>query len=182
MASGPSGRLHLGAVGESRKLLLISAGSGVTPMMSILRYMADTDLAGDIVFHHCTRTVSDIPFLNELQLLEWQLGGRLRLSWNMTGGEPPFDASLHGVVYSGRINAAMMMNICPDLAERSTFCCGPAGFRSTIREICAVCQIGAADAYLEENFGSDLEAEQFPSIGEYSVEFLRSGKLCGEPA
>ncbi|MGO4838693.1 FAD-binding oxidoreductase, partial [Rhizobiaceae sp. 2RAB30] len=74
-ARGPSGRFHLGAAGESQRLILVSAGSGVTPMMSILRYVADTDLAQDIVFHHCARTVCDVPFHDELRLLKRHLGG-----------------------------------------------------------------------------------------------------------
>ncbi|MGO4843018.1 hypothetical protein AB4144_63180, partial [Rhizobiaceae sp. 2RAB30] len=80
-------------------------------------------------------------------------------------------------LYFGRINAAMIMRVCPDLAERTVFCCGPAGFRSTVRETCAEFQNGPAGTYLEESFGSDPEAEQLPSIGEYSVDFLRSGKI-----
>jgi hypothetical protein len=179
MARGPNGRFHLGAAGENDRLLLLSAGSGVTPMMSILRFVADTDLDRDIVFHHSARSVRDLPFLDELALLQRQLGDRLGVSWNLTGAGPSGDidaSTQRGALHSGRLSGAMLRDVCPDLASRAVFCCGPAGFRATARAICEAWQPAPPRLFLEESFGADPETGDLPPIAGYSVVFRRTGR------
>lgn len=179
-ARGPNGRFQLGAAGENDKLLLLSAGSGVTPMISMLRFLADTDMGRDVVFHHSARSVRDMPYLSELALLKRQLGERLQVSWNLTGGEAADDASAatsDHVIHAGRLDATILREICPDLSERTVFCCGPAGFRAAARSLCEAWQPAPPRAFLEESFGADGDGQELPPIGSYSVTFRRSGKL-----
>ncbi|GAL26119.1 flavodoxin reductases (ferredoxin-NADPH reductases) family 1 [Vibrio variabilis] len=55
---------------DHEPLLLLSAGSGVTPMMSMLRDLSDRDAVNNVVFFHQCSTTDDIPFADELKLLE----------------------------------------------------------------------------------------------------------------
>ncbi|MBL3931311.1 hybrid-cluster NAD(P)-dependent oxidoreductase, partial [Bacteroides thetaiotaomicron] len=69
LAYGPSGSFTPTAA-PAAKLLYLSAGSGVTPLMSMTRASIDLGLDLDIVFVHSARTPADIVFRNELQRLE----------------------------------------------------------------------------------------------------------------
>jgi uncharacterized protein YcbX/ferredoxin-NADP reductase len=191
---GPNGRFHLAAAGSAGRLLLLSAGSGITPMMSMLRFIADADLQFDVHFHHSARNAADISFLPELALLHRQMAGRLRLSWNLTGSDVSskalaslaarFDgAGERPAFHAGRLDAEILRATCPDLAGRLVFCCGPDGFRTTARQIYEKWQPAPQHPFLEETFGPDRAATPLPEIGEYSVSFLKSGKSAkGEGA
>lgn len=51
----------------AQKLLFISAGSGITPMMSMSRWLCDTGAKVDIVFIHSARSARDFIFRHELE-------------------------------------------------------------------------------------------------------------------
>ncbi|MGI6854955.1 MOSC N-terminal beta barrel domain-containing protein [Mesorhizobium sp. 1B3] len=186
---GTNGRFHLAAARGADRLLMLSAGSGITPMMSMLRFVADTDLPVDIVFHHSVRTERDVSFIEELRLLRRQMGSRLQMSWNLTGCDAKAAAAFASAttgddaprVFTGRLDADMLRIACPDLADRAVFCCGPDGFRGKAREILEAWQPAPKHAFLEETFGPDRSAEPLPEIGAYSVIFRKSNKqVSGE--
>lgn len=186
---GPNGRFHLAAAGEADRLLMLSAGSGITPMMSMLRFMADANLPVDVVFHHSARAERDVSFVEELRLLRRQMGSRLQLSWNLTGCDAEAAAAFASAmagdgapkVFTGRLDAAMLRMACPDLADRAVLCCGPDGFRDKAREIFEAWQPAPKRTFLEETFGPDRSAEPLPEIGAYRVSFRKSGKqISGE--
>jgi stearoyl-CoA 9-desaturase NADPH oxidoreductase len=95
------------------RLLFISAGSGVTPIMSMLRALAAAGALRDVVHVHCARTRDGVIFARELQALDAANDGyrlRLRIS-----GE------------RGRLAPRELDGLCPDWRARETFLCGPAG-------------------------------------------------------
>lgn len=181
---GPNGPFHLAAAGGADRLLMLSAGSGITPMMSMLRFVADADLPVDVVFHHSARTERDVSFIEELLLLRRQMGTRLRLSWNLTGCDAKTAAAFASTiagdetdgVFRGRLDADMLRLVCPDLADRAVLCCGPEGFRDKAREIFEQWQPAPKHTFLEETFGPDRSAEPLPEIGAYSLSFRKSGR------
>jgi uncharacterized protein YcbX/ferredoxin-NADP reductase len=189
-ALGPNGRFHLAAAGGADRLLLLSAGSGITPMMSMLRFVADANLPVEIVFHHSVRAERDVPFVDELLALRKEMGSRLHLSWNLTGCDARAAAAFASAVggngpaprvFSGRLDADMLRAVCPDLAGRAVFCCGPDGFRERARQIFEDWQPAPKYPFLEETFGPDRSAEPLPEIGAYSVSFSKSAKeVSGE--
>ena len=64
-ASGPYGRFYFDETIHKR-IVLIAAGSGITPMISMLRYIDDLELATPVTLLYCVRTGADIIFENEL--------------------------------------------------------------------------------------------------------------------
>lgn len=182
---GPNGRFHLAAAGASGKLLLLSAGSGITPMMAMLRFIADTNLPLDVCFHHSARGAGDVAFLYELLSIKMQMGDRLKLSWNLTGSNAEVEADAMAGRFegrssvralAGRLDAAMMQAVCPDFAERAVLCCGPDGFRTRAREIYEGWHTQPEFPFLEETFGPDRAAMPLPEIGAYKVSFVKAGK------
>jgi ferredoxin-NADP reductase len=76
-AYGPSGTFTPTS-SPAAKSLYLSAGSGVTPLMSMTRASVDLGLDRDIAFVHSARTPADIVFREELHRLA-KLSPRLRL-------------------------------------------------------------------------------------------------------
>ena len=94
-------------------VLFITGGSGITPVMSMLRTLARRDQVTDIVHLHSAPTESDVMFASELADLERSHDGyRLRLRSTRT---------------EGRLDLARLDDEVPDWRERQTWACGPEG-------------------------------------------------------
>ncbi|MEK8026911.1 hybrid-cluster NAD(P)-dependent oxidoreductase [Pseudaquabacterium rugosum] len=130
---------------------LVSGGSGITPVMAMLRTLADARCHPDIVFLHAGRTPADLVFRDELQ---WRArttpGLRLLFLPESVAGEPGYT----GV--TGRLGEGLLQALVPDLARRRVLCCGPAPFMAAVRTLSAALGVPAAH-YSEESFtGGDL--------------------------
>lgn len=125
VAQQPDGSFHLGH--HTDKLLLLSAGSGVTPMISMLRYLADHEQVRDIVFYHQCRSQADIPYLQELKSLEKRFP---QLKVMIALSRP--DRNWKGL--SGRLEANHL-ELIQDLAERQVFVCGPNSFMDSAKAL-----------------------------------------------
>jgi ferredoxin-NADP reductase len=92
------------------KILFLTAGSGVTPVMGMLRNL--TELHCDIVVVHSAPTADDVIFGGELRMMARQ--GRIRLVEKHTDTD-------------GMLDVAKLDELVDDFAERQTWACGPAG-------------------------------------------------------
>ena len=128
-AYGPAGDFsHHGHPAAS--YLFLSAGSGVTPMMSMLRWFNDCAPWTDVVFINCARRPEEIIFRKELELL----GSRMpRLSLGFLVEERSPHEGWAGHV--GRIDAVRLPLLAPDFRDREVFCCGPAPFMAAVRDM-----------------------------------------------
>ena len=147
MINGPHGDFHC-APGPGQRLLLISAGSGVTPMMSMLRYFADTAPNTDIVFINCVRTPSEIIFEQELLYLSGVFGPALKMIILPAGIRR--GQIWHGLV--GRMDPDLLTTLAPDFLEREAFVCGPAGFMDAVRDILGT-RGHPPERFRQESFG-----------------------------
>ncbi|MBN3751979.1 hybrid-cluster NAD(P)-dependent oxidoreductase [Paraburkholderia sp. Tr-20389] len=176
-AYGPSGSFTATAA-PAKKSLYLSAGSGVTPLMSMTRASIDLGLDRDIVFVHSARTPADIVFRKELERLT-QLSPRLRTFFlcEGIGDEEGWPAP------TGRLSLELLSGWVPDYIEREVFTCGPAGYMSAVRAL--LHQGGhAPDRYHQESFdfaaGSVPEAPAAPENAAtqetFTVKLSRSSK------
>lgn len=113
--SAPAGEFVLPAA-RPGQLLLISGGSGITPVMSMLRTLLDEQYTGEIIFLHYARTRADAIFAEELQAIA-QLHGNVQLATSLTA-EP---GELTGHFCSDHVTA-----LSADYAAWPTYACGPA--------------------------------------------------------
>src|SRR6202140_2735774 len=67
-ASGPHGRFYFDET-LHKSIVLIAAGSGITPMISMLRYIDGLSLATPVRLLYCVRSAADIIFQSELARL-----------------------------------------------------------------------------------------------------------------
>jgi len=115
------------------KCLFVTAGSGVTPVMGILRnHVHEHD---DVVVVHSAPTADDVIFGAELR--ELARTGQIRLVERHTETD-------------GLLDTAVLAGMVPDLAERSTWACGPVGMLEALEEYWA--DAGIADQLYTERF------------------------------
>jgi ferredoxin-NADP reductase len=129
------------------KILFISAGSGITPMMSMLRWLQDTLSDCDITFLHSAATPEDIVFRRELEAIDMQMPN-LRLAVTVT--RPTASQPWMGL--TGRISQSLLSVIVPDLMERSVYVCGSEGFMRGTRSLLESMNFPMQN-YREESFG-----------------------------
>jgi ferredoxin-NADP reductase len=102
------------------RLLFISAGSGITPIMSMLRSLAGGGGLGDVVHVHSARRAEQVIFAGELRGLEARHRS-YRLHARITGEQ-------------GRVTPGQLDALCPDWRQRETFLCGPPGLLEAMSE------------------------------------------------
>jgi ferredoxin-NADP reductase len=94
------------------KLLLVTAGSGITPVMAMLRSLQQRGHRPDIVHIHSAPSAEDVIFHDELRSLEGEQSGyTLHLHMTSSDGHLDFEEDLDGIV--------------PDWQDRPTWACGP---------------------------------------------------------
>ncbi len=128
-AYGPSGTFTATAASPA-KALYLSAGSSVTPLMSMTHASIDLGLDRDVVFIHSARTPADIVFRKELQRLA-DVSPRLRTYFvcEGTGDEAAWPGPI------GRLSLRLVSEWAPDYMEREVFTCGPAGYMSAVCDL-----------------------------------------------
>ena len=129
------------------KLLFISAGSGITPMMSMTRWLHDTHVDTDVVFVHSAKTTEDLIFHKELQWMASRYPN-FKLAINLT--RPKDNESWLG--YTGRLNEVMLPGMAPDFRERLVYVCGPDPFREGVKGLLESLNF-PMENYHEESFG-----------------------------
>lgn len=152
------------------KLLLLSAGSGITPVMSILRQLVADRAACEVAFVHFARTPRDIIFRDELlQIAERCPNVRITLCTETS------DSGWTGAV--GRISEPLLRSAAEDLSAIDTFLCGPSPFMQAAIKIME--GAGADLSKLRyERFNSDFDVSQFLHESQQLLRFVRSQTEC----
>lgn len=141
-------------------LLLISAGSGVTPMMSLLLGMAGSGSTRDIVVVHCGRGAADTVFAAELTALAER--------W------PELALRLHDSEKDRRLDSAAIVASVPDWVQREALVCGPAEFMEMVSAHYAAA--GRSTQLQCESFGRSAAAID-PLAAEHVIRVEKSEQL-----
>jgi ferredoxin-NADP reductase len=177
---GPFGKFS--CVNDScQKILFVAAGSGIVPVMSMLRWLTDTNAHVDVQLLLSFRTPDDIIYRDELQLIAAR-HKNIKLSITLT---TDIIARYQWSGLSGRINTKMIAQRVPDLTARAVYLCGPDAFMSTCKE--SLLKLNCPfDKLYSESFtvngpiataeNSDLAIPSRSKTGNYRVRFAKSGK------
>ena len=129
----PAGDFTLGDPAPAG-ILFVTAGSGITPVMGMLRNMASRATT-DIVVVHSAPTHADVIFGGELRMLAAR--GRIRLVEVHTDTD-------------GMLTVGALRSLVADLDDRRTWACGPAGLLDVLETAWATA--GIADQLHTERF------------------------------
>jgi ferredoxin-NADP reductase len=122
---GPVGGHFTWSVDDGGPLLLIGGGSGIVPLMSMLRHRAAR--ASDVETHLLVsaRSYEDLFYRDELGTF-----GDVNAHYTLTRGAPPEWSG-----FDRRVDAEMLRAVGPDPAARPrTFVCGPTGFVESVAD------------------------------------------------
>jgi stearoyl-CoA 9-desaturase NADPH oxidoreductase len=153
-------------------LVFVSGGSGITPVMSMLRTLVADGYGGRITFIHYARTDADRIFRDELETIA-RRHGNVRIETVLTRAEGPSGA-LAGHLESGHLD-----EIAPDWREAPAYVCGPPAMLDTAERIWD--DAGAADRFHLERFtvsvpSADGDAEGSVKLAESDIELDNDGR------
>jgi stearoyl-CoA 9-desaturase NADPH oxidoreductase len=137
-------------------LLFLSGGSGITPVMSMMRALAGADAVRDLTFVHHAQAGDHPIFGAELEALAGRHAG-LRL-----------------VLCTGRFDEARLAHQVPDFAARETFLCGPPGLMARAQAMWQAA--GAADRLHIERFTAAGAAPPAAGVDEVRAVEVRLGR------
>lgn len=189
-AAGPYG-LFSTATHPAQKHLFLSAGSGITPLMSMARSVRDDALAGlggpvDIVFVHCARTPADIIFREELEDLSASGAAAVTILCQEDSPRETWAGP------RGRLTLPALLTAAPDLLDREIFTCGPPAFMTAVREHLELIAADPARCHQESfllNAGAPQPAAEPPTgsddgraVATHQVTFRQSGRVITCPS
>jgi len=156
------------ALPEARpdRVLLISGGSGITPVMAMLRTLLDEGHQGRITFLHYCNSALDMIYATELAMIAVQHPNveLIRCYAKESGGE-----------LQGWFSREQLARAVPDYAEASAFLCGPPAMMQAVEQV-----------WSEDGIGGHLALERFTAAPvvidsgstEGDVRFARSERLA----
>jgi ferredoxin-NADP reductase len=172
-ATGPFGQFYLNHAND-KKIVLLAAGSGITPMMSMLRYMDDLCLGTETTLLYCVRTAEDIIFREELEQLEARLAS---FRHHVLLSQPNSDWAGG----RGHISREFVCKTVPEPEDRVFFLCGPPGFMDAARAILTSLGV-ASERIRQETFGGAGAAPKtslgLPNGNTFALEFAKSRKTA----
>lgn len=144
-------------------ILFLTAGSGITPVMSMLRTLVRRNQIGDITHLHSAPTESDVMFRAELAAL--------------AANQPGYSLQVRETRSQGRLDLAALDGQVADWRERQTWACGPEGMLNQAQKVWS--SAGVADRLHLERFAV---AKAAPAGAGGTVTFARSGRAVAADA
>ncbi len=144
-------------------ILFLTAGSGITPVMSMLRTLVRRNQIGDITHLHSAPTDADVMFRAELAAL--------------AANQPGYRLSVRETRRQGRLDLATLDHEVPDWRDRQTWACGPEGMLAQAQKVWS--SAGVGDRLHLERFAVSKAA---PAGAGGTVAFARSGRAVAADA
>ena len=144
-------------------ILFLTAGSGITPVMSMLRTLVRRNQITDIVHLHSAPTESDVMFNAELAAL--------------AAAQPGYRLQLRETRTQGRLDLGSLDTLLPDWRERQTWACGPEGMLAQAEKVWS-----AADAVDRLHLERFAVSKAAPAGEGGTVTFARSGRAVAADA
>lgn len=167
-ASGPAGQFFFDEA-EHRRIVLIAGGSGITPFMSMLRYIDDKCLPTAVTLLYFVRRRKDIIFEADLKLLHSRLPSFHFLTL-LSQPDPRW------IGLTGHLTRDLIEINVDDIPSSTFFLCGPPAMMKSAREVLDSLNVSPR-RIKQENFGAappTIPVDQNAMIRMALVEFARS--------
>jgi ferredoxin-NADP reductase/DMSO/TMAO reductase YedYZ heme-binding membrane subunit len=166
VANGPYGRFVLN-LAEHRIPVFFAAGSGITPILSMLRHIEEASPECEVTLFYASRDERQIIFKTELDRLAARLS-KFRFVPIVT--KPSLE-------WAGerKLTKEMVLKTLPAVEDKTFFLCGPAGFMTAANAILTSLGAGANQVHQERFVPGAVAYAQRETVP-CTVEFTRSGK------
>jgi len=122
---GPIGGYFVWEPGVGGPLLLIGGGSGIVPLMAMLRARVAADADVPVRMLYSSRSLDDVIYRDELDRIGTETG--IEITHTLTRLQPPGWSG-----YARRVDGAMLAEVAwPPADAPHVFVCGPTGFVET---------------------------------------------------
>ena len=169
-ARGPYGKFYFDQSKHGR-IVLIAGGSGITPMIAMLRYIDDFCIPVNATLIYCVRIEQDIFFKDELKALQGRLSAfRCVLVLSRPGSD--------WKGWTGRLRREILEREVENSSESTFFLCGPPAFMELGRTLLKDMRVEPS-RILQESFGGAVAAEKLSTdAGPLEITFSRSAVAC----
>ncbi len=151
----PFGEMQLNAT--QGNVLLLAAGSGITPMYSLCKQAIAENNTQHIELWYWAKTPAQAAFQDEFARMAQQ-HPHLKVCFFYTQAAP----------FDQRFGAMHLADV--DLSEQTVFACGPAGFIHTVEELCSSAQQLQTEAF-------SLAALSDDDLGMVNITLAKSGQV-----
>ena len=166
-AHGPYGRFYFDER-RHRSIVLFAGGSGITPIVSMLRYIEESAPDTEITLFYAVRTEHDVIFEEDLENLHIRLP---RFRCIVVASRP--GAQWHGL--RGYVSREMIEQHLGQIGSQTFFVCGPVGFMATVKE--SLKSLGVHDEQiLQEHFTIGSLGSMVAPPSTFTVNFAKSGR------
>jgi ferredoxin-NADP reductase len=150
---GPSGSFTVAPSPEAaRQLVLLGGGSGITPLLAILRAVLAVEPRSRVALVYGNRSAADIIFHKQLAALHEAHRDRFQLRHVLQSPHEGFTGRV-GLLDEANLRAELdALQLDPELAT-DYFLCGPSGMRAAARAVLTSRRVPAGRIH-EERFGS----------------------------
>ena len=150
--------------------LFLAAGSGITPMMAMIRAQAALGMPMPIALAYWARSRDELCFVDELRALAARQPN-FRVDCVLTRDDAALDFR------HGRIDATLLSAFAPDLHQRRVFACGPSGFVESARKL----TVDRAVAFHAEAFTPPPRVDADADSGSVRITLAASGRTLDVP-
>ncbi|HEI8865602.1 TPA: NADH oxidoreductase [Serratia odorifera] len=126
----------------SDRYLMLAAGCGVTPIMSMCRWLTVNRPRCDVQVIYSVRQPSEVIFADQWPQL---CAAHPQLQLTLMAEHEARPGFL-----SGRINAQLLQQTVPDIAQRTVMTCGPAPYMAQVEQLCRQLGVPAAQFHQEQ--------------------------------
>ena len=150
---------------RKRHLVMFAGGSGITPMLSIIKSILTQEPQSIVSLIYCNRDVDSIIFKKELEKWETKFEGRLHVIHILD------NAPMNWQGYSGLLNHEMLTRLferIPDWGNETTYLmCGPEGMMKNVESLLALRNIPSSkifkESFVQGTIDKDAKKEEVAS-------------------
>ena len=168
---GPVGAFHLADYDRRARFLLLAAGAGITPLMSMIRTVHSLPGQADVVLLYHGAAPDSFAFSEELDFLA-NVDFRIKVIYCL--GDRECGDEWEG--RTGRLSTALLDELVPDANGRQVFACGPEGYLNSATELLRSVGVDDTSVFMEF-FSGDREIR-----AEYAEEVAIAGEIAEEIA
>jgi ferredoxin-NADP reductase/ferredoxin len=168
---GPVGAFHLPDADRRARYLLLAAGAGITPIMSMVRTIHSLPGHADVVVLYHGAEAGGFAFHQELAYIE-SVDSRVKVFYSLGDRSKP--EGWEGL--TGRLTAAMLDHVAPDANGRQVYACGPEGYLNSATELLKKVGVDDTSIYMEF-FSGDRQ-----TLLEYQAEIALATDIAEEIA
>ena len=160
---------------RKRHLVMFAGGSGITPMLSIIKSILTQEPQSILTLIYCNRDIDSIIFKEELERWALKYEGRLHVIHVLD------TAPMNWQGYSGLLNHDMLTKLferIPDWGADTTYLmCGPEGMMKNVESLLALRSIPSNKIYKESFVQGTIEKKEHKETAATGAEPLKAREV-----